>query len=124
MDKPGRRALTSGWLYLPAVAGPISGVMIQLGGGSIWIAALVGTAPYALYMVPYSAFLIGYIAVVIRWVCGPQTQESMERLILLSANAVVGLLTLTRVTSPQQSKSAEERTRAGVRTPGASQPDE
>jgi hypothetical protein len=52
----------------------------------------------------------------------------MERLILLSANAVVGLLTLTRVTFPRQSKNAEENTPARVRAPStstaASQPDE
>jgi hypothetical protein len=108
MDKLGRRLLARGWLYLPAVSGPIGATMVKLGGGSVWTAAVVGAVPYAVCALPYSAFFIGYVTVLIRWVCGPQTQESMERLIVLSANCAVGLLTLTRVATPGHQEKAEQ----------------
>jgi hypothetical protein len=108
MDRPTKKFLANGWLYLPAVSGPLGGLMIKLGGGSVWAAVVVGAAPCAVCMLPYSVFLIGYITVLIKWVCsGPKTQDSMERLIAISANSVVAILSLTRVSIPSRPKVAE-----------------
>jgi hypothetical protein len=97
--KPAKRVLGHGWLYLPAASGPLGGGLIKLGGGSTWAAATVAAAPYVICLLVYSVFLIGYVTALVCHVCsGPQRQESMERLIALSADAIVGLLTLTRVT--------------------------
>lgn len=102
-DRPARRLLKNGWLYFPAVSGPIGGGLIKLGGGSTWAAVAVGAAPYAVCVLAYSVFLLGYLTALIRYVCsGPEAQESMERLIAISANSVVGILTLTRVTLPDR----------------------
>lgn len=108
MDRPAKRFLANGWLYLPAVSGPLGGLMIKLGGGSVWAAVVVGAAPCAVCILPYSVFLIGYITVLIKWVCsGPKTPESMERLIVISANSVVAILSLTRVPIPSRPKVTE-----------------
>lgn len=116
MDRPARKLLTNGWLYLPAVSGPIGGGLIKLGGGSTWAAAVVGAAPYAVCVLAYSVFLIGYMTALIRYICsGPEAQESMERLIAISANSIVGILTLTRVTLPGRRPKAAEKTTVGRR---------
>jgi hypothetical protein len=105
-DKATKRLLTNGWLYLPAVAGPIGGGLIKVGGGNVWAAVVVGVAPYAICALAYSVFLIGYLTALVRYVwSGPDAQESMERLITISVNSVVGILTLTRVTLPSPKPS-------------------
>jgi hypothetical protein len=102
----GRNPLTHFW---PAtVAGPMGGGLIKLGGGSTWAATIVGAAPYAMYVLGCLVFLIGYLTAVIRYVCsGPKGQEAMERLITISANAVVAILTLTRVPGTRSRPTAD-----------------
>jgi hypothetical protein len=88
----GRRLL---WLYLPAVSSPVGGGMIKLGHGSTWAAVSVGIAPYAVCALVYAVFIIGYLAAVLRYVCSDEDgQRAMERLITVSADAVVSILTL------------------------------
>jgi hypothetical protein len=85
-----------GWLYASAASGPIGGGLIKLGHGSNWAAVGVGVAPYAICALLYSVFMIGYLAAVLRYLfSGPAGQQSMERLITVSANAIVSVLTLT-----------------------------
>lgn len=111
MDRPAKKFLPNGWLYLPAVSGPVGGLMVKLGGGSAWAAVVVGAVPFAVCMLPYCVFLIGYITVLIKWVgSGPKTQESMERLIVISANSVVAILSLTRVPIPSRQQGAPSTT--------------
>jgi hypothetical protein len=112
--KPARKQL--GWLYLPAASGPLGGGLIKLGGGSTWVAATVAVAPYAVCLLAYSVFVLGYITAVVRYVrSGPEGQESMERLIAISANSVVGILTLTRVTVPGREIAAARRSHGASR---------
>jgi|SRR6266851_738134 len=100
---PARRLITHGWLYVPAVSSPIGGGLIKLGHGSTWAAASVGTAPYAVCALLYSIFVIGYLAAVLRYLCADAAgQQAMERLITVSANAVVSILTLNVSTLPPQ----------------------
>jgi hypothetical protein len=88
----GRRLL---WLYLPAVSSPVGGGLIKLGHGSTWAAVSVGVAPYAICALLYVTFIIGYLAAVLRYLCsGEEGQQAMERLIKVSATAVVSILTL------------------------------
>jgi hypothetical protein len=71
--------------------------MIKLGGGSTWGAVAVGIAPYAICALMCFVFIVGYFAAVVRHLCaGSEGQEAMERLINVSANAIVSILTLTR----------------------------
>jgi hypothetical protein len=89
-----RRLFTHGWLYLPAVSSPIGGGLIKLGHGGTWAAVSVGVAPYAVSALLYLVFVIGYLAAILRYLCaGPTGQHAMERLITMSANAVVSILT-------------------------------
>jgi hypothetical protein len=100
-----RRPLTHAWPA--AVAAPVGGGLIKLGGGSTWAATIVAAAPYAVYVLACLVFLLGYLTAVIRYVCsGEKGQEAMERLITISANAVVGILTLTRVPGPRSRPGA------------------
>jgi hypothetical protein len=93
--RPAKQLLEHGWLYVPAVSSPIGGGLIKLGHGSTWAAVAVGVAPYAVCVLLYLVFVVGYLAAVLRYVCaGPDGQEAMERLITVSANAVVAILTL------------------------------
>jgi hypothetical protein len=109
MDRSAKKFLPNPWLFLPAVSGPLGGLMIKLEGGSVWVAAVVGAAPCAVFMLPYSAFVIGYVTVVAKWVCsGPKTPESMERLIAISANSVVAVLSLTRIPVPSRPTATDE----------------
>jgi hypothetical protein len=105
--KAARRPLTHTWPA--AAAAPVGGGLIKLGGGSTWAATLVGAAPYAVYVLACLVFLLGYTTAVLRYVCsGEKGQESMERLITLSANAVVAILTLTRVPGPRSRPTADD----------------
>jgi hypothetical protein len=109
MDRSTKKFLPNPWLFLPAVSGPLGGLMVKLGGGSVWAATVVGAAPCAVCLLPYSVFVIGYVTVLIKWVCsGPKTPESMERLIAISTNSVVAVLSLTRVPVPNRSTAADE----------------
>jgi hypothetical protein len=93
--RPAKQLLEHGWLYVPAVSSPIGGGLIKLGRGSTWAAVAVGVAPYAVCVLLYLVFVLGYLAAVMRYLCaGPDGQEAMERLITVSANAVVSILTL------------------------------
>ena len=92
---PAKRLLEHGWLYVPAVSSPIGGGLIKLGQGSTWAAVAVGVAPYTVCVLLYLVFVVGYLAAIVRYLCaGPDGQEAMERLITVSANAVVSILTL------------------------------
>ncbi|HEY5985648.1 MAG TPA: hypothetical protein VIV12_04585 [Streptosporangiaceae bacterium] len=95
--RPAKRLLGHGWLYVPAVSSPVGGGLIKLGHGSTWAAVVVGTAPYAICALLYTVFVIGYLAAVARCLCAKSEQEAMERLITVSANAVVSILTLTPI---------------------------
>ena len=91
------------WVYLPAISSPIGGGLIKLGSGSTWAAVAVGAAPYALYALLFGVFVIGYLAALAGYLwAGPERQSAMERLIVVSANAVVSILTLTVATPPGQ----------------------
>ena len=62
-------------------------------------------APYAVRALPFSVFAIGYLAALIRCLCAkPAEQEAMERLITVSANAIVAILTFTAATLPGQAE--------------------
>jgi hypothetical protein len=53
----------------------------------------VGIAPYAVCALLYTVFVLGYLAAVLRYLfAGPGGQQAMERLITVSANAVVCIL--------------------------------
>jgi hypothetical protein len=99
--RPAKRLLAHGWLYIPAVSSPLGGGLIKLGDGSTWAAVAVGTAPYVICALLYALFVIGYLAALIRYLCvKPEEREAMERLITVSANAVVAILTLTAIRLP------------------------
>ncbi len=100
---PARRLLEHGWLYVPAVSSPIGGGMIKLGHGSTWAAVGVGVAPYVVCTLLCLVFIVGYLAAVLRYLwAGPDGQHAMERLITVSANAVVCILTLRKQLSLRQ----------------------
>lgn len=108
---PARRLLAHGWLYVPAASSPIGGGLIKLGQGSTWAAVVVGMAPYAVCTLLFTVFVIGYLAALIRCLCAkPEQQEVMERLITVSANAIVSILTLRASTIPSQAKQPTETT--------------
>jgi hypothetical protein len=118
-----REPLTHRRLYFLVVSGPLGGGLIKLGGGNTWAAVAVGAAPYAVCALACSIFLIGYLTALARYVCsGPEGQEAMERLIVISANSVVGILTLTGVRPPSRPRvpggaSQRHRRRASRRPP-------
>jgi hypothetical protein len=110
--RPAKRLLSHGWLYIPAVSSPVGGGLIKLGHGSIWAAVAVGTAPYAICAMLYIVFVIGYFAALVRILCAKSGgQEAMERLITVSANAIVSILTLTTTKLPPQVRQPPERSR-------------
>jgi hypothetical protein len=89
------------WRHLPAVACPVGGGLIKLGHGSTWAAVGVGIAPYAICALLYVIFGLGYLAAVVRYLCaGPAGQQAMERLITVSASAIVSILTGRPPASP------------------------
>lgn len=113
--RPARRLLAHGWLYVPAASSPIGGGLIKLGQGSTWAAVAVGMAPYAVCALLFTVFVIGYLAALIRCLCAkPEQQEIRERLITVSANAIVSIMTLTACTSPVLAKQpSNHRTDSG-----------
>lgn len=104
--RPAKRLLAHGWLYIPAVSSPVGGGLIKLGHGSTWAAVTVGTAPYVICAFLYAVFVIGYLAAVTRCIVKSAEQEAMERLITVSANAIVAILTLTAIRLPPQPPQA------------------
>lgn len=73
---------------------PVGGGLIKIGHGSDWAAVCVGVAPYAVCALLYLIFGLGYLAAVLRFLCaGTAGQQAMERLITVSASAVVGIAT-------------------------------
>jgi hypothetical protein len=105
--RPAKRLLAHGWLYIPAVSSPVGGGLIKLGHGSTWAAVAVGMAPYAICAFLYAVFVIGYLAALIRYLCVKSGEQvAMERLITLSANAIVAILTLTAIRLPAQPPTA------------------
>lgn len=108
-----RRLPARGWLYVPAVSGPVGGGMIKLGRGSTSAAVAVSLAPYAVCALLVGVFMVGYLAALARFLRGrPGEHEAMERLIIVSASAVVSILTLTVPVLPAQVKSAARPPRA------------
>ena len=102
---PAKRLFSHGWLYIPAVSSPIGGGLIKIGHGSTWAAVAVGTAPYAICAMLYVVFVIGYLAALMRYMCAKSGgQEAMERLITVSSNAIVSILTLTPTKLPPQTR--------------------
>ena len=100
-----RRLLARGWFYVPAVSSPIGGGMIKLGRGSTLAAVAVGLAPYAVCALLLAVFVVGYLAALARYLWArPGEHEAMERLITVSANAVISILTLTATALPVQGK--------------------
>ena len=109
MTRPAKRLLAHGWAYIPAASSPIGGGLIKLGRGSTWAAAAVGLAPYAICALLFTVFVIGYLAALVRYLCAkPGEQQAMERLITVSANAIVSILTLTATTLPDQATKPTE----------------
>jgi hypothetical protein len=103
--RPARRLLAHGWLYVPAASSPIGGGLIKLGQGSTWAAVAVGVAPYALCALLFTVFVICSLGALIRCLCAkPEQQETRERLITVSANAIVSIMTLTACISPVLAK--------------------
>ena len=98
--RPAKRLLSHGWLYIPAVFSPVGGGLIKIGHGSTWAAVPVGVAPYAICAMLYVVFVIGYLAALTK----SGDQEAMERLITVSANAIVSILTLTTTKLPPQAR--------------------
>jgi hypothetical protein len=95
------RLLARGWVYVPAASGPIGGGLIKLGRGSTQAAVAVSLAPYAIWALLLAVFVIGYLAALTRFLCaGAEGQEAMERLVGVTASAVVTVLTLTVATAP------------------------
>src|SRR5450755_281075 len=84
-----------GWALVPAASGPVGGGMLKLGHGSTTAALAVGLAPYALWALLLSVFVIGYLAALARCIWRTGDQEAMERMIIVTACAVVSILTLT-----------------------------
>jgi hypothetical protein len=108
---PAKRLLAHGWLYVPAVSSPIGGGMIKIGGGSTWAAVIVGTAPYAICSVLCLVFVLGYLAAVFRYLCAEvDGQEAMARLIRVSADAIVSILTLTHDTTANNTRPQSQIT--------------
>jgi hypothetical protein len=104
-----KRFLAHGWAYVPAASSPMGGGLIKLGHGSTWGAAAVALAPYAICALLLTVFMIGCLAALIRYLCAkPDEQQAMERLITVSANAIVSILTLTAATVPDQARQPSE----------------
>jgi len=83
--------------------------MIKLGKGSTLAAVAVGLAPYAVCALMLTVFVVGYLAAFARYLWAqPEQQKAMERLIMVSANAVVSILTLTVPPLPAQSTPPEQ----------------
>ncbi|HEX3924644.1 MAG TPA: hypothetical protein VHY31_20335 [Streptosporangiaceae bacterium] len=107
-----KRLLARGWVYVPAVSGPIGGGLIKLCRGSTWAAAAVGLAPYVIWGFLIVMFVIGYFAALLRCLrANADEQDAMERLIAISANAVVSILTLTTMPVPAPTKRAAAQAR-------------
>jgi hypothetical protein len=104
---PTKRLFAHGWLFAPAVCCPIGAGMIKIGGGGTWAAAIVGAAPYAIYLLFAIVFALGYFAALARFLCsGPHGQEAMTRLIEVSANAFIAILTLRRTVPTEKRQAA------------------
>ena len=111
-----KRLFSHGWLYIPAVSSPIGGGLIKIGHGSTWAAVAVGTAPYAICAMLYVVFVIGYLAALMRYMCAKSGgQEAMERLITVSSNAIVSILTLTPTKLPPQARPPPISSRADTK---------
>jgi hypothetical protein len=108
--------MARGWVYVPAVSGPIGGGLIKLGRGSTAAAVAVGLAPYVIWALLLAVFVIGYIAALTRYLWAkPDDHDAMERLITISANAVVSILTLSVATPPVPAKRSVPSRRCGTR---------
>ena len=71
----------------------------------------VGVYRWTICALLFTVFVIGYLAALIRYLCAkPEEQQAMERLITVSANAIVSILTLTAATLPGQAKYPTETT--------------
>lgn len=92
-----RRLPAYSWLCMPTVGGFIGGGLVKLDHGSMLSALVVAVAPFAISLLLCILFAIGYLAAVFRYVrAGAGERDAMERLITLSANAVVSILTLSK----------------------------
>jgi hypothetical protein len=113
-----RRLPGRGWAaYLPAVSGPAGGGAIKLGGGSTTAAVAVALAPYAVYGLLLAAFLLAFVAALVRCIrAGPGGEEAMERLVNLSAAAVVSVLTLSAPPTPARADCPARSGKDGGRT--------
>jgi len=90
-----RRMAARGWAFAPAVSGPVGGGMVMLGHGSTRAAVVVALAPYALLLLVVAVFAVGFLAAIARYMWRTGDQCAMERMMNVSARAVVSVLTLT-----------------------------
>ncbi len=112
--KIAQRLATHGWLYAPAASGPVGGGLIKIGGGDTWAAVLVAIPPYVLCGLIDLVFVVGFLAGLVRFMfAGAQGQRDMERLIRVSAAAVVAIRTLTPSALADQGTLGAEPTSRG-----------
>lgn len=82
---------------MPVLGGVIGGGFIKLGHGSTAAAVLVAVVPYSICLLLCSVFAIGYLTAVRRYLRAEAPErEAMERLIMISAEAIVSVLTLNK----------------------------
>ena len=117
-----RRPPIDGWLRMPTACSPIGGGMIKLAGGPTWAALTVGAGPYVIYAMLYLPFMLGFFAAIARCLCShADTRQAMERLITVSANAVIAILTLTQLQLPlSNDQQLTDGTRCRSHGPSAS----
>jgi hypothetical protein len=110
--------MARGWAYVPAASGPIGGGLIKLGRGNTAAAVTVGLAPYAVWTLLLTVFVMGYIAALARYLWAkPEEHDAMERLITISANAVVSILTLSPAAPPVPAKRTRPSRAIALATP-------
>ena len=84
---------------------------MKLGGAATWLAASVALTPYAVCAVLCSVFVIGYAVALLRFVwSGSDGLDAMEHVLAMTANAIVGILTLTQVDSGRLPERGPDRT--------------
>jgi hypothetical protein len=117
-SRPARRLPARAWVYVPAACSSIGGGLIKLGHGSTWAAVATGMAPYALCALLLTVHALCHLSALIRYLCAkPEEQQAMERLITVSANAIVSILTLTAATIPGPARQSADATTAVHRSP-------
>jgi len=117
--RPARRLLARGWIYVPAACSSIGGGLIKLGHGSTWAAVATVMAPYALGALLLIVHAFCHLAALTRYLlhAKPEEQHAMERLITVSANTIVSIMTLTPATIPSPAEQPADKPSAIPRSP-------